>query len=63
MLQVLVQVMLVSTMMLLEDIFLDPDLFAGIEHMALGDNSLSRVVSERFYLAPSEAPSNSRWNP
>jgi GntR family transcriptional regulator len=39
---------------LLEDIFLDPDLFAGIEHMALGDNSLSRVVSERFYLAPSD---------
>ncbi len=37
---------------LLEDLFLDPDLFAGIEDMELGDKSLSRVVSERFYLTP-----------
>lgn len=39
---------------LLEDIFLDPDLFAGIDDMELGDKSLSRVVSERFYLTPSD---------
>ncbi|NDY71345.1 GntR family transcriptional regulator [Desulfobacter hydrogenophilus] len=39
---------------LLEDIFLDPDLFAGIGDMDLGDKSLSRVVSERFYLTPSD---------
>nr|WP_319396244.1 GntR family transcriptional regulator [uncultured Desulfobacter sp.] len=39
---------------LLEDIFLDTDLFAGIDDMELGDKSLSRVVSERFYLTPSD---------
>ncbi|WP_343054544.1 GntR family transcriptional regulator [Desulfobacter latus] len=39
---------------LLEDIFLDPDLFAGIDEMHLGNKSLSRVVFERFYLTPSD---------
>ncbi|WP_321495311.1 GntR family transcriptional regulator [uncultured Desulfobacter sp.] len=37
---------------LLEDIFMDPDLFDGIDGMDLEEKSLSRVVSERFYLSP-----------
>lgn len=37
---------------LLEDIFMDPHLFAGIDGMDLENESLSRVVSERFYLSP-----------
>lgn len=39
---------------LLEDIFMDPDLFVGIDGMDLKNESLSRVVSERFYLTPSD---------
>ena len=39
---------------LLEDIFMDPDLFAGIDGMDLGNQSLSQVVSERFYLSPTD---------
>lgn len=48
---------------LLEDIFLDPDLFAGIGDMDLGDKSLSRVVSERFYLTPSDGTQQFRVEP
>ena len=39
---------------LLEEIFLDPELFAGIEKMDLENQSLSQVVSERFYLTPTD---------
>ncbi len=39
---------------LLEDIFLDPDLFAGIDNMDLENQSLSQVVAERFYLTPTD---------
>ena len=37
---------------LIEDIYLHPDLFAGIEKIDLAGQSLSRVVAERYYLQP-----------
>lgn len=37
---------------LLERFFLDADLFRGIETMDLENRSLSRIVSDRFYMVP-----------
>ena len=37
---------------LLEDIFLQAALFAGIEHIRLENRSLSAIAEERFYLRP-----------
>ena len=39
---------------LLEEIFLDPELFAGIDEMELTDRSLAQVVSEQYYLTPED---------
>lgn len=39
---------------LLEEIFMDPDLFVGIDTMDIGNQSLSRVVAEKFYLSPTD---------
>lgn len=35
---------------LVEDIFLDPDLFRGIDQVDLTTQSLSRIVADRYYL-------------
>lgn len=43
-----------GTPVLLEDIFMNPDLFAGIDGMNLETKSLSQVVSEQFYLSPTD---------
>jgi len=43
-----------SSPVLLEEIFLDTELFAGIETMDLTNRSLAQVVSEHFYLSPRE---------
>ncbi len=37
---------------LIEDIFLDPVLFSGIERFDLAGRSLSRIADEHFYLRP-----------
>lgn len=43
-----------STPVLLEDIFMDPELFAGIDKIDLAHRSLAQVVSELYYLSPRE---------
>ena len=37
---------------LIEDLYLQPDLFEGIEHMDLSGRSLSAIAEEKFYLRP-----------
>ncbi len=39
---------------LLEEIFMDPELFAGIDEMDLANRSLAQVVSEHYYLTPED---------
>lgn len=43
-----------KTPVLLEYIFMNPDLFAGIDGIDLENKSLSQVVSQRFYLSPTD---------
>ncbi|MCG8633276.1 MAG: GntR family transcriptional regulator [Desulfobacterales bacterium] len=43
---------------LLEDIFMDPELFAGIDAIDLENRSLAQVVSEHYYLTPKDG---SQW--
>ena len=43
---------------LLEDIFLDPEVFSGIEQMALTNQPLSKIVEEKFYLKPEYCKQN-----
>ncbi len=43
---------------LLEDIFMDPELFAGIDAIDLENRSLAQVVSEHYYLTPEDG---SQW--
>ena len=45
---------------LLEDIYLDPVLFAGIDRMDLEGRSLSQMVEEIFYLHPTGGDQNFR---
>lgn len=45
---------------LIEDIFLDPVLFAGIDRFDLAGRSLSRIADEHFYLRPSGGKQNFR---
>lgn len=49
-----------KTPVLLEEITLHPQLFAGIDGIDLKNRSLSRVVQERFYLRPSGGRQNFR---
>ncbi|MGB5986580.1 MAG: GntR family transcriptional regulator [Desulfobacterales bacterium] len=37
---------------LIEDIYLDPELFAGLDKIDLAGKSLSRVVAEHYYMQP-----------
>lgn len=45
---------------LIEDIFLDETLFAGIERFDVAAQSLSRIAEEHFYLRPSGGKQNFR---
>jgi len=45
---------------LIEDIFLDPALFSGIERFNLTGRSLSRIADEHFYLRPTGGKQNFR---
>jgi len=40
---------------LLEDIYLDPELFLGIDRIDLTNKSLAQVVSDHYFLAPENA--------
>jgi len=45
---------------LLEEIYLDPDHFAGLEAVSLAGRSLSQLVEEQFHLRPESADQNFR---
>jgi GntR family transcriptional regulator len=45
---------------LLEEIYLDPDLFPGLDEMDLSGLSLSRIVAERYHMRPSGGRQNFR---
>jgi len=45
---------------LIEDIYLDPELFAGIDRFDLVGRSLSRIADEYFYLRPTGGKQNFR---
>ncbi len=41
-----------ETPVLLEDIFLDPELFPGMDAVDMGEASLAAIVEERYYMKP-----------
>jgi GntR family transcriptional regulator len=43
---------------LLEDIYLDPEAFSGLDQMELVNQSLSKIVEEKFYLKPEYCKQN-----
>lgn len=45
---------------LVERLYFDPEVFAGLERLELAGTSLSRVVEERFYLKPTHAEQSFR---
>jgi GntR family transcriptional regulator len=45
---------------LLEDIYLHPVLFSGIQNINIEDRSLSRVVKEKYYMRPRDGKQNFR---
>jgi len=45
---------------LLEEIYLDPALFAGLEAVSLAGRSLSQLIDEQFHLRPESANQNFR---
>lgn len=45
---------------LLERLFFDPELFAGLEQLPLSGASLSRIVEQRYYLKPTHAEQSFR---
>lgn len=45
---------------LLERLYFDPDVFAGLPRLPLAGASLSRIVEERFYLKPTHAEQSFR---
>ena len=45
---------------LLERLYFDPEIFAGLERLSLAGASLSRVVEERFYLKATHAEQSFR---
>ncbi len=49
-----------DTPVLIEDIFLHPDLFAGIDEVDPANRSLSQVVEERYYMRPTGGKQNFR---
>lgn len=51
---------LTGTPVLLEDLYLHPQLFAGIDRLDLAGDSLSRIAAEHFLLRPQEAKQSFR---
>ena len=49
-----------DTPVLIENIYLDPNLFAGIDRIDMEGKSLSQIVEENFYLRPVGANQNFR---
>jgi GntR family transcriptional regulator len=49
-----------KTPVLIEDIYLDPSLFFGIDQIDLSDKSLSRIVDEQYYMQPTDGKQNFR---
>ncbi len=49
-----------SAPVLLEEIFMQPDLFPGLDEMDLADRSLSRIVLERYHMHPEGGRQNFR---
>lgn len=49
-----------ETPVLLEDIYLHPYIFTGIDAVDLSGQSLSRIVSERYYMRPTGGKQNFR---
>ena len=49
-----------SEPVLVEDMFFDPGIFAGIDTVDLKGRSLSEIVEERYYLRPVQAKQNFR---
>mgnify|MGYP005849372877 CR=1 FL=1 len=49
-----------ETPVLLEDIYLHPEIFVGIDAVDLSGQSLSRIVDERYYLRPTGGKQNFR---
>jgi GntR family transcriptional regulator len=47
-----------SKPILLEDIYLDPEVFFGLDQMELTNQSLSKIVEEKFYLKPEYCKQN-----
>lgn len=45
---------------LIEDIYLHPVLFSGIDEIDMADRSLSRIVDERYYMRPTSGKQNFR---
>jgi GntR family transcriptional regulator len=45
---------------LLERLYFDPDVFAGLNELSLAGASLSRIVEERYYLKPTHAEQSFR---
>ncbi|MDY7030533.1 MAG: GntR family transcriptional regulator, partial [Thermodesulfobacteriota bacterium] len=45
---------------LIEDLYLDPQLFMGIEKIDMTNRSLSQIVDERFYMRPTGGRQNFR---
>ncbi len=45
---------------LIEDIYLHPDLFSAIDEIDLARRSLSQIVSERYYMRPTHGKQNFR---
>lgn len=49
-----------GTPVLIEDLYLDPDLFLGFDEIDLSEKSLSEIVFERYYMRPSGGKQNFR---
>jgi GntR family transcriptional regulator len=49
-----------KTPVLIEDIYLDPSLFLGIDQIDLSDKSLSQIVDELYYMQPTDGKQNFR---
>ena len=49
-----------GTPVLIEDLYLDPDLFMGFDKIDLSEKSLSEIVFERYYMRPAGGKQNFR---
>ncbi len=47
-----------GTPVLIEDLYLDPDLFPGIDKVDMTGQSLSRIVDEHYYMRPDRGKQN-----